>query len=178
VWKEKSGELTLGYDFVGRPQLSDFEVGSKRVSVTKKMMGIEAGDELRHSAKFKTFTVSAVMTFKAMNGPGIGSSNGSWFTTGGSGLDAIYASSPDGGQNGKVVDAKIRRGSIPILFNVTGQKVSVRYANREVVTTPTRRETDTHQIVLRGGPDGCGFSNLVITGVPDPAWLKEITDGE
>jgi hypothetical protein len=139
----------------------------------KRAVGIEAGDELRHVAKFKSFTVEVLMTFKAMNGPGLGSSNGSRFTTGGSGLDAIYVSSPDGGQNGKVVPDRFRRGSVPVWFNVTPEKVSLRYA-REVLTAATNRPNDVHQLVLRGGPDGCAFSQLVINGVPDPAWLKEV----
>lgn len=176
VWKEKTGELTVAYDFSGKPQLADFEVGNKRVLIVKKVLGVEAGDDLKHIAKFKTFTVEVTMGFKAMNGPGIGSSNGSWFTTGGSGQDAIYASTPDGGVNGKVVPDRVRRGSIPVAVSMTENKLAVKYARSEVVTAPTNRADAVHQVMLRGGPDGCGFQNLVITGVPDPKWLKEITE--
>ena len=177
VYDPKSGELTLKYDFPGRPQLADFDVGDKRVLVTKKMLGMEAGDELKHVAKFKTFTVSVVMTFKSMNGAGFGSSNGSGMWTGGSGFDAIYLGSPGAPTAGKVVPENVRRGSIPVMFNVASQKVSLRYA-REVLTVPSHRPDDVHQLVLRGGNEGCGFSNLEIVGIPDPAWFTEFLKGE
>ena len=176
-WKEKTGELTLAYDFAAKHQLSDFEVGEKRVLVAKKALGVEAGDELRHLAKFKTLTVSVVMGLKSMNEAGVGSSNGAWFTTGGTGHDAITAISPEGPLNYKVVPERFRKGNIPVVFNVTSQKISAKYAG-EVITVPTSRANDVHQLVLRGGADGCSFAGLVITGIPDPKWLQEMTEGE
>lgn len=176
IYDPKSGELTLKYDFPGRPQLADFDVGDKRVLVAKKMLGMEAGDELKHVAKFKTFTVSVVMTFKSMNGAGFGSSNGSGMSTGGANFDTIYLGSP-GTSVGKIVPENVRRGSIPVMFNVASQKVSLRYA-REVLTVPSNRPDDVHQLVLRGGNEGCGFSNLEIVGIPDPAWFTEFLKGE
>lgn len=177
VYDPKSGELTLKYDFPGRPQLADFDVGEKRVLVTKKMLGMEAGDELKHVAKFKTFTVSVTMTFKSMNGAGFGSSNGSGMSTGGAGFDTVYLSSPGSPTAAKIVPDNARRGGIPVMFNVASQKISLRYA-REVLTVPSHRPDDVHQLVLRGGNDGCGFSNLEIVGIPDPAWFVEFLKAE
>eukprot|EP00456_Euglypha_rotunda_P024778 TRINITY_DN201_c0_g1_i1.p2 TRINITY_DN201_c0_g1~~TRINITY_DN201_c0_g1_i1.p2 ORF type:complete len:268 (+),score=51.84 TRINITY_DN201_c0_g1_i1:2610-3413(+) len=174
AWKEKTGELTLGYDFPGKAHLADFDVGQKRILVQKKAVGIEAGDELKHVAKFKAFTVSVMMTCRSLNSTGVGSTNGALFGTGGLHHDTIYLSSPDGGATSKIVPDKMRRGSIPVLFSVTAEKVSLRFGGSEILTVPTRRANDVHQVILHGGKDGCAYSQLVIQGVPDPAWLKEM----
>lgn len=177
VWKEKTGELILAYDFIGKPQLADFDVGSKRVILQRRILALEAGDELKHNARFKSVQVSVVMGFKAMNGSGLASTNGATFTTGGPGQDAITLIEPGGGNTWKVVGDRIRRGNIPVWFKVTPEKVSVQYV-KDVLTAPMNRPGDVHQVILRGGNEGCAFSNLVISGVPDPAWLNEITEGE
>lgn len=177
IYDPKSGELTLKYDFPGKTQLADFAVGNKRVLVSKKMLGVEAGDDLVHIAKFRTFTASATMSFKAMNGPAFGTSTGTGMGTGGNGSDTVYLAAAGGQTNARIVPGHLRRGNIPVTLDVSPHKVSLRYGT-EVLTTPVARPDDVHQIRLGGGPDGCGFSNLVIVGIPDPAWFKELLASE
>lgn len=177
IYDPKSGELSLKYDFPGRPQLADFDVGDKRVLVAKKMLAVEAGDELQHIAKFKTVNVSVTMAFKRMDGAGVGTSSGSAFTTGGTGHDAIQLTAGLGRPNWKVVPGNVRSGTIPVVYNVVPQKISLRYAT-EVLTTPNIRPDEVHQVILKGGKEGCGFSSLVITGVPDPTWFKDFLAGD
>lgn len=176
-YNDKSGELTLTYDFAGKAQLSDFAVNDAKVAINKKKLGIDAGDSIQHVAKFKSFTVSAEMTFKGMRGPGISSSNGSRISAGGPNGKAVVLGVPGGPGIGKPVANNISFGTIPISLTVTPQKTSLRYGP-EKLSQPTVRKDDIHQIVLVGGPEGCAFENLIIVGVPDPAWLKDFLGAE
>lgn len=177
IYDPKSGELTLKYDFPGKGQLADFEVNDKRVTVTRKALSIDAGDDVKHIAKFKSFSVSAVMTFKTMDGAAIGSSNGFSLTVAGDNHDAAILLPPAGTAPFKVVPPRLRSGIIPVTFKVGPEKVSIRYAG-EALSMPINRPGDVHQLVLRGGTDGCAFSNLEIVGVPDPNWFKEFAKAE
>ena len=170
IYDPKSGELTLKYDFAGKAQLADFDVGNKRVLVTKKLLGVEAGDDLVHIAKFQTFQASCTMAFKSMNGPAIGSTAGTGMGTGGDNRDTIYLAAAGGQTAAKIAPDRLRRGC-PIVLDVSPHKVSLRYGT-EVLTTPVARPMDIHQIKFHGGPDGCGVANLVIVGIPDPVWFK------
>lgn len=172
TFNAKTGELTLAYDFGQKSQLSDFEVADLKVLLKDKTLYIDSADKLQHSARFRSFTVSAVMAIKVMRGPGIASSNGTLLGTGGLNADSVWVQAIDGAGAGKVVPDNIRSGRIPVTFTITPVKSSISYGN-ERLATPTVKKDDIHQIVLVGGTEGCGFSNLVITGVPDPAWFKE-----
>ncbi len=177
VYNAASGELTLTYDFPGKGQLTDFDVDDARVLVTKKTLLIDAGDKLTHVAKFKSFTASAMMTFKGMRGVGIASTNGSNLGTGGARRDTIYLRVPDAAGTNKIVPGNIRSGTVPISLTVTPTKTSIRFAT-EKLSQPTVRKDDVHQVVLNAGTEGCGFSNLIIVGIPDPVWLKEFLEAE
>lgn len=177
IFNAKTGELTLAYDFSQKLQLSDFEVNDLKVLLKDKTLYVDSADKLRHVARFKSFTVSAVMAIKAMRGPGIASSNGTHLGTGGLNPDTVWVQAIQGGNAGKIVPDNIRSGRIPVTFTVSPTKSSISYAN-ERLATPTVKQDDIHQIILVGGTEGCGFSNLVITGVPDPVWFKEFLGPE
>ncbi len=177
VFNPKTNELTLTYDFGGKAQLSDFEVNDMKSLVNKKFLVVDAGDKLKHVARFKTFTASAVMSFKGMRGVGIASTNGSHLLTGGRGADTVILRVADGQGATKIVPGNVRSGNVPISLSVTPGKTSIQYA-AEKLSQPTARKDDIHQVVLVGGVEGCGFGNLIIVGVPDAAWLKEFLGAE
>jgi hypothetical protein len=171
TFNAKTGELTLAYDFNQKSQLSDFEVNDLNVVLRDKALFVDSGDKLQHIAKFKTFAVSTIMMIKGLRGPGIASSNGTHLGTGGLNPDTVWVQAIQGGNAGKIVPDNIRSGRIPVTFTVTPTKSSITYAN-ERLATPTVKKDDIHQVVFVGGAEGCGFSNLVISGVPDPTWFK------
>ena len=177
IFNPKTHELTLTYDFAGKAQLSDFEVNDTKAVVSKKFLGIDAGDKLKHVARFKTFTASAVMSFKGMRGVGIESTNGSQLSTGGRAFDTVILRVADSQGASKIVPANVRSGTVPISLSITTGKTSIQFA-AEKLSQPTARKGDIHQVVLVGGVEGCGFGNLTIVGVPDTAWLKDFLAAE
>jgi hypothetical protein len=172
IFNPKTGELTLSYDFANKSQLEDFKIEGLNVQVAKKMLMIEAGDTLQHVAHFRSFTASGVMTFKSMRGgSGLGSSNGWLLSTGG--VDVLQLKFGGSVVDRKPVRNELRSGSVPVSFTITPRKANIRFGT-EQLTKPAAATTEViHQLVLNAGSEGCGFSNLVIVGAPDPAWLKE-----
>lgn len=176
TFNPKTGELSLAYDFPGKAQLSDFEVGDKKVLITKKTLFIEAGDELKHIAKWRSFTVNSVLSFKEMAGAGVASSNGAQFRLAGAGSATILLAMPLGETVRKIAPPSVRNGSVPAIFSVTPKKATARWGD-EILAVPApklavQQEVPPHQVVLHAGRVGCGFGNLTITGVPDPEWLE------
>ncbi len=177
VYDPKSGELTLKYDFPGKAQLADFEYRDKQVSLTKKSLSIEADGEVKHLARFKSFSVSAVMTIRTMSGAAIGSTSGFSLMAAGDNHDAAILLPLNGAAPFKVVAPRLRSGSIPVQFRMSPEKITVRYGG-ETLSMPNPQSDAVHQLVLRGGNDGCMFSNLEIVGVPDPVWFKDFAKSE
>lgn len=176
TYNSKTGELTIDYDFAGKPPLADFESTNAKVVVQKKVMLVDAGERLTHVAHFKNFTATAVLTIKGMRGAGLASTNGSQLKTGGNG-DTIFLEVAGALGARKALPFNQRSGNIPVSLSINSSKTSIRFSN-ELLAAPTARKDDLHQVILVSGAEGCGFSNLVITGVPDPAWFKEFLETE
>ncbi len=147
------------------------------MAVAKRVLFIDAGDNLTHNAKFKSFTIATVINFKGMRKIGISSTNGSHLGSGGQNPNTIYMGVPDGNGASKIVPDKVRSGTVPIALSVTPSKTSIRWGDERLASAPARKE-DVHQIVVHGGVEGCAYSNMVIVGVPDPAWFKEFLASE
>lgn len=175
TFNAKTGELTLVYDFSAKTQVGDFDATGMTVAVVKKRLGIDAGDSLTHVAKFRSFSASAVMTMKGMRGLGIASTNGSRLSA--IGGKTLQLGVPGGPPLSKPVPDPLRSGAIPISLTVNPIKTSVRYGT-EKLSQPTVQKQDVHQVVLVGGNEGCAFSNLIITGMPDLEWLKSFLEVE
>lgn len=161
----KTGIIKLEYGFSGgKGELADFDIGQKRVLQARKSLAVEAGDEIKHIAKWKTVTVEATISGKSLNGSGVGTSTGALLTARQPNAVLIGGGKP-------VVKAVRFRPAVPVAFDVNAEKVSGKYGT-EVLATPFTSE-ESHQVVLRGGSDGCAFGELIISGVPDHAWLKD-----
>lgn len=172
VFNAKTGELTLAYDFPGKNSLSDFEVTDQKVAVNRKMLGLDAAEKLTHKAKWKSFTVATVIHFKGMRGVGINTTNGTHLGSGGANPDTMYLGVPGTGGTSKIIPDKFRSGTVHIGLSVTGAKTSAHWGE-DRLALPTALKEDIHQVILVAGTEGCAYSNLIIVGVPDPAWLKE-----
>ncbi len=179
AFNPKTSELTLTYDFSKKPQFADFESNPK-IQIVPQGVVIEAAESLKHNAEFRSFTASAVMVVKSMRGCGISSTNGSRMRTGDTGgavPNGLYIDVPGGASEWKVVPADAVAGKIPVSLAVSSSKTTVKYAN-ESLAAATVHKDDVHQIVIEGGSDGCGLTNLVIVGIPDPAWFKNLLASE
>lgn len=177
VFNPKSGELTLTYDFPGKAQLADFEVNDAKVMVAKKALMIDAGDNLKHIARFKSFTASATLAFKSMRGAGISSTSGAQLVVGGPKANSVVLRVAGGPADMKVVPQQLRAGAVPVSLMVTSGKTAIRFGP-DKMSLPNVRKDDIHQVVLNGGTEGCGIANLTIVGIPDAAWLKEFLEAE
>ncbi len=170
TYSPKTGFLKLEYGFSGgKAELADFEIGQKRVLQARKSLAVEAGDEIKHVAKWKTVTAETTISGKTLNGSGIGTSTGALLTAR-PGTAVLIGGT-------KTVSKPIRfRAAVPVAFDVNAEKVSGKYGT-EVLAAPFTSD-ETHQVTLRGGSDGCAFAELVISGVPDPVWLKGFLEAQ
>lgn len=170
TYSPKTGVIKLEYGFSGgKGELADFDIGQKRVLQARKSLAVEAGDEIKHIAKWKTVTVEATISGKTLNGAGIGTSTGALLTARNGTAVLITGAKP--------VSKPIRfRPAVPVAFDVNAEKVSGKYGT-EVLAAPFTSD-ETHQVTLRGGSDGCAFGELVISGVPDPVWLKGFLEAQ
>lgn len=177
VFNPKTGELTLTYDFSQKGQLADFETKSIKAQITQGTVLVDGSETLTHVAKFKSVSVSANMSFKSMRGCGIKSTGGTRFYTGGQNPDTIYLAVDGSEGTAAVVPANRRTGTVPVALTIGPTAASVRFAedrllvkiNKNVVPGPDI----VHQLVFEGGIEGAGFSNIIITGIPDPEWFQQ-----
>lgn len=177
-FNDKTGELTLAYDFTNKNQLSDFDAADvKKVRLAGGILLVDAVEKVSHSAKWNSFNVSAVMTLKSLKGSGIGSSNGTALDMNGPHGNWIGLLVPEGSGPSKEVRDSLRSGRIPVSLMVTPEKAGMTFGDERLAAgTPKKEKDDTHQIILKGGSEGCGFSNLVIVGIPEPTWFAQILD--
>lgn len=177
AFNSKTGELTLTYDFSQKGQLADFETKSVKAPIAQGTVLIDGSETLTHIAKFKSVSVSTNMSFKSMRGCGISSTGGTKFYTGGQFPDTIYLAVDGTEGAATVVPANRRSGTVPVALTISPGAAIVRFAeDRLVVKIPKNAvpgHEEVHQLVLEGGAEGAGFSNIIIVGVPDPEWFKE-----
>jgi hypothetical protein len=172
IFNAKTGELILTYDFPGKAQLADFETEGLNVAINRKMLMIDAGDSVKHIAKFKSFTATTAMTFKSLRGSGVASTSGVTLDTGGPRQQTMFLRIPGLPGVNRAVPPNFRSGTVPVSLTVTPTKASIRFGT-ETLSQQTQVTEDIHQVVLNGGTEGSAFGALTIVGIPDPAWLKE-----
>ena len=159
-----------------RGEVKKLDAGDLHLKTGDRVL-LEADGEVKHLARFKSFSVSAVMTIRTMSGAAIGSTSGFSLMAAGDNHDAAILLPLNGAAPFKVVAPRLRSGSIPVQFRMSPEKITVRYGG-ETLSMPNPQSDAVHQLVLRGGNDGCMFSNLEIVGVPDPVWFKEFAKSE
>lgn len=178
-YNQKSGELTVKYDFSSKKQLGDFKLTKQKHQVQDKVLYLDAAEELVHGAKFQSFSVSAMTLVKGMRHVGLGSTKDVKFDSGGLNLDTIYLAVPDSEDKVifKIVPENVRTGEIPISLSVETTKTTGRWGD-QVLAAPTVRKTDVHQVKLIAGEEGSYFSDLVIVGIPDADWFDGLISKE
>jgi hypothetical protein len=177
TYDSKTNELLLEYDFKQKLQLNDFETTNKKVLLKDSMLMIDGDDELHHVAKFKSYAVSAVMSFKSPQNSGLGATNGTSFRIGAERGGVASFKTAEGAGGTTDIETKFRSGSVPISIIVQPEKSTFSFGEHRS-SAGTEKRDDSSQIVLFGGKDGCGFSNLVIVGIPDLTWFKTFLDAE
>lgn len=177
VYEPKSGLLSITYDFAKKDQLKDFEFADAKPIITSRTLLIDGSERITHVARFKSFSIKGQIGVKAMRNGGIHSTNGSSFGLGGLNKDGLYLTAAGGQSLDKIVPENVRTGAVSFQFVVSPAKTSVQYAN-DRLTAPTVKADDIHQLVFDGGTEGYAFSNIVISGIPDPKWFQEFLEAK
>jgi hypothetical protein len=164
----QTNQLTIVYDFQEPSQLKDFE-GDAQLSDGELNIALEKS--MRHVVKFKTLKMTGMVTMKSKAGDVVRGSAGMQAQRDGasvkisSGGDAVSSS-----ENGPADDDLV----LPFELDANDKFVLFRLGD-EVVGKPMAK-SEPGQVQLCGGEAGAQFSQLVISGQPDPAWMTEFFD--
>jgi hypothetical protein len=172
IYEAKSGLLSITYDFTNRDQLKDFAFANANPIVANRVLLVGGADKLTHIAKFQSFSVKGIIVVKTMWSGGVSSTNGSYFMLGGRLRNEVFLHlAGNSGHLNKYVADAVKSGPVSFQFSINSAKTSLQYAT-ERLTQATKQDQDIHQIVFDGGTEGYGFSNIVISGIPDPTWFQ------
>ena len=166
-YNNKTGELTLAYDFKSKEQLKDFKIGEATVAVTGGVLSLRAADSIQHIVSFKSASI------------------GGNFAPGGDEF-AIFVSRSasvrfkewpfvelfSAGEPVAHRDEFKHAWPMPIQYDVSETKVRVVFAGQELAGRRKNADSVGH-FTLSGGNSGLAVSSLIISGVPEESWLKE-----
>jgi hypothetical protein len=181
AYDEKTGKITLTYDFKSAAQLKDFELngaergGPSEVGLTRiRCLNVRAFGFARHIVKFKDVVITGTAIMKATKGNMISASGGA----------ALYLEGPrnspiptffcvKNGVNSRswpvpVID---RQGSIPIGLNIEPLKLTARFGSDTWIIITEK--SDAGFIEFLGGDAGYIFGQLRLTGTMDEEWAQE-----
>lgn len=177
TYNKNTSELQIIYDFRNASQLADFEVGGFTPKIANGMLLLAGGESIWHKAKFKTLRVQGEIGMNHFDS------------------DVVRVAK----------DTGIRcRNVPPDFYNVSVLMFDEKVAGQEFIKKPkearmfqfgfevTEKRIGSiferinlgHAVTapispcsigLFGGIGGNAYRNLTIIGVPDPAWLNELT---
>jgi hypothetical protein len=164
----QANELTIVYNFENPTELKDFEGDAKS---SDGEVDVPLEQSIRHVVKFKTLKMTGVVTMKSKVGDVVRGSGG--LQTHRDGVSVKISSGADAAtstDNGPADDDL----ALPFEIDANDKFVLFRLGD-EVVGKPMAKN-EPGQIQLCGGEAGAQFSQLVISGQPDVAWLTEFFD--
>ena len=180
VFKADTGELTLVYDFKTKNQLKDFDAADGKVTAGNGGILVNSAETLTHVVHFDTLTLTALV--------GVGNVGGNRSTilktSAGAGLGAHT-------YNGIFVNLLLKEESVaeglfvnpyggekvgltllvPVQFTVAKNRVGLKYGNTSLAKEI--KDIRTGQVIFVGGPGGCQFRNITMSGKVDKDWMEE-----
>ncbi|HEX4143568.1 MAG TPA: hypothetical protein VHY91_08550 [Pirellulales bacterium] len=160
-----TNQLTLVYDFAHEAQLKDFDSGAGWIA---GQIDVPPEKSIRHLAKFKTLKMTGIVTMKSKAGDVIRGSNGMLAERDGASVKISSArDAASSNENGPPDDQR----ELPFEIDANDKLVVFRLGD-QVVGKPMAK-SEPGQILLCGGEAGAQFSQLVISGQPDPIWMAE-----
>jgi hypothetical protein len=171
VYNAKTGELSLGYDFLNRAQLQDFECEKAHPVTAHGMLALDAGDSIVHVVKFKTLSLAGIVSLRQMKGEVVGTSGGVSIRLGDPARDTLYLNTAGEEPVQLLVPEKERSGVFPFGLQIDQRRLIVYWGTSKLgkpVSTPQAGRLELH-----GGEKGFAFGNLNLRGQLDEPWARE-----
>jgi hypothetical protein len=172
VYNQKTGELTLSYDFQNKRQLDDFDLGSAKPVLRNGGVLMPAGESMRHLVHFKTLRVNGQLAASNFAGEHLR-------TTEGFGLN--FPNFYGAWRLGLVVDGKTVAQSenqpfvnkfTPFELAIEPERAAVKFLGVAVGKPLSAPVPDAGQLELCGGFGGDLFAAVVISGKVDEEWAQ------
>ena len=190
IYDKRTRQLTIAYDFRNKKDLEDFDVGTARAAIQQGVLRVWPADSITHKAVFESMTVQAKITIETRNETDVNAPKKLVVaTTGGLAVHcAAGAGGPD--RNGTIVSLRannapisetcVERFKCPVVNSplhlealVTAPgKVFLRFGAMEMAGNTGLKTAGS--LILGGQEGGVRFSQLVISGKPDFAWVSEM----
>ena len=165
----KTNEITLAYDFHNKNQLQDFDLKGNQPALINGMLGLAAGQSIRHVVNFQTVTIAGVLSNKG-KGEYLTSTGGLRIHRDGDWIE--IENGVDGTREHCAGKQHINR------FVVEITEKAMRFALGQGVVGKETKSPPVGQVDLCGGESGAGFSMLTIKGVVDQDWLESFLHPE
>ena len=171
AYNAKTGELSLGYDFLNRAQLQDFECEKAHPVTAHGMLALGAGDSIAHVVKFKTLSLSAIVSLRQMKGRMAATSGGVSIDLGDPARDTLYLNTVGEDAVQMLVPDKERSGVLPFGLQIEDRRLIVYWGTGKLGKPIS--EPRAGRVELHGGEKGFAFGNLSLRGQLDEDWARE-----
>jgi hypothetical protein len=171
AYNPKTGELSLGYDFLNRAQLQDFDLQKAHPVTAHGMLALGGGDSIVHLVKFKTLSLAGIVSVRQMKGRVAATSGGASIELGDPARDTLYLDIAGEDPVQLLVPEKERSGVFPFGLQVEERRLIV-YWGTSKLGKPIS-EPRAGRVELNGGEKGFAFGNLSLRGQLDEEWAKE-----
>jgi hypothetical protein len=171
AYNAKTGELSLGYDFLNRAQLQDFDCEKAHPVTAHGMLALNAGDSIVHVVKFKTLSLAAIVSLRQMKGQLAATSGGVSIDLGDPAPDTLYLNTVGEDAVQMLVADKERSGVLPFGLQIEDRRLIVYWGTGKLgkpISEPRAGRVEFH-----GGAKGFAFGNLNLRGQLDEEWARE-----
>lgn len=176
---EKTGLLTIDYDFTSNDQLHDFELGTAKPVAEGGALKMRGGDTIRHIVPFQTLTVKAEVKVGHILNDVVRTTKGAGISTGNSAFsyDAILVihNAEVGRDNYAREDRSEFERLFPLVLEVEENRVGMKFGKARVGKAIS--EPLGGQVELSGGTSGIVFQRLVLSGKVAPDWARQVVNG-
>ncbi|HLW66475.1 MAG TPA: hypothetical protein VKS79_14265 [Gemmataceae bacterium] len=119
AYDAKTGVLNLTYTFADKKQLDDFDGSVAKAKLEGGELKLESGATLRHIVQFDTLMLTSTVSFPAMRGPVISTSQGTSLFVGGLAPNTVYLNTKsDGNSQHMLAGRNITSASSSLEFGV------------------------------------------------------------
>jgi len=171
TYNAKTGELGLSYDFLNRAQLHDFECKKAQPVTAHGMLALGAGDSIAHVVKFRTVSLSAIVSLRQMKGQLLATSGGASIDLGDPAADTLYLTTVGDDPIQLLVPDKERSGVLPFGLQIDERRLIVYWGTSKLGKAIA--EPRAGRLELHGGEKGFAFGNLNLRGQLDEEWARE-----
>jgi hypothetical protein len=177
TFDHKTGLLTLGYDFSKSTQAKDFRFGEGALTISGRTAKVSPLESVVHTAVFRTGSVQGNFLYGNDAGEQImlATTSATSLRFHKNGDHFWFQLFSEGHELSRKTFEK--QMPIPIRFEVTESKVQLKVKGQELAG-PRATAGNCGAFALHGGNAGLAVTGLVISGIPDDAWMKSFFESD